>query len=112
MLHRLLDDIAHLGDLVDAHEGVYFRQQFGQLLSKSLGQAARHDQALASIPGFPQLGRLQDGIDAFLLSRVDEGAGVDDEHIGLGGVVRELGPTLEERAEHDLGIHQVLGAPE
>ena len=53
---------------------------------KALRHAAAHDQLL--VRPFPQpalLMRLKNRLDRFLLCRIDEGAGVHDQHIGLVG---------------------------
>ena len=40
--------------------------------------------------GLLVLRHLEDGVDRFLLGLVDEGAGVDDEDVGVGGIAGEL----------------------
>src|ERR1043166_10298029 len=92
----LLDDLGDLGDLIDADEGIDLRQEFGQLLAKALGQTAGNDEALAWIAGLAQFGGLEDGIDAFLLSGIDKGTGVDDQNVGLAGIVGDFQTVLEE----------------
>src|SRR5205823_3304441 len=54
----------------------------------------------------------EDRIDTFFLGRIDERAGVDDYNIRAGGVVGDLDAALHERAEHDFGIDEILGAAE
>ena len=58
------------------------------------------------------LRHLEDRVDRLLLGRVDERARVHDEHVGVGGVLRELVPRLLRKPEHDLGVHEVLGTAE
>ncbi len=41
-----------------------------------------------------------------------KGARVDDEHVGVFGVGRDLHAVRAHAAEHDLGIDEVLGATE
>ena len=55
---------------------------------------------------------LEDGVDRFLLGLVDERAGVDDEHVGVGGIAGQLMPRLLGEPEHHLGVDEVLGAAE
>ena len=43
--------------------------------------------SVPAAPGGLVLRQLEDGVDRLLLGPVDEGAGVDDEDVGLGGVV-------------------------
>ncbi len=72
-----------LGHLVNAHEGVHFRQQLGQFVAKPLRQTAGNDQTLAAVFRLAELGGFQNGVHAFLLRGVNEGAGVDDDGVGL-----------------------------
>lgn len=108
----LLDDLGNLFDLVDAHEGVDFGKEFGKFFAETLRQAAGNDQALSAVLGFAEFGGFENGVDTFFLGGVDEGAGVDDDDIGAGGVVGDFDTAFHERAEHDLGIDEVLGAAE
>ena len=57
-------------------------------------------------------GHLEDGVDRFLLGRVDEGAGVDDEDIGGFGVGGDARAGAVEQAHHDLAVDEVFGAAE
>ena len=100
-------------DLIEPHEGVDLGQLDGEIGGIALGEAPSDDELL------PRLGpvetaamSLKDGPDAFLLGRIDEAAGIHQDHIGLVGlggqfVAVELGVT-----EHDLGINEILGAAE
>ena len=54
--------------------------------------------------------RAQDGLDRFFLSRIDERAGVDDEHVRLVSRRRDFHSARQDASQHDLGIHQILGA--
>jgi hypothetical protein len=56
--------------------------------------------------------RFEDGRDAFFLGRVDEGAGIDDHHVGFVGVGREGHARQVEMAGDDFGIDEVLRAAE
>ena len=47
-----------------------------------------------------------------LLRGVNKRAGVDDDGVGLRVVVRDFNAVLEQRAEHDFGVHQIFGATE
>ena len=108
------DDVAGLGDLVQTHEGIDFRQLFGQLGGKALRHAAADDQPLprpaAREPAV--LMRLEDRLDRFLLRGVDERAGVDDEHVGILRGGGDLHAVRAHTAEHDLGIHEIFRATE
>ncbi len=54
----------------------------------------------------------QDRVDRFLLGGVNEGAGIDDEDVGLPGIGGEAGAGLLQQAHHDFAIHQIFGAAE
>ena len=47
-----------------------------------------------------------------MLGGIDEGAGIDDDDVRLGGIRGHGHPGLGQVADHDLGIDQVLGATE
>jgi len=88
MRDRFVNNLVHALDLVDAHERVDFRKQFGQLFAETLRQAAGNDQPLAAVLRVADFGRFEDGIDAFLLRGIDEGTTVDDDDIRAGRVIR------------------------
>ena len=88
-----------------------FRNLRAQLVAIALGQAAGDDQSLAGA-GLLVLGHLEDRVDRLLLGFVDERAGVDDEHVGVGGIAGELMPLFLGEPEHHLGVDEVLGAAE
>ncbi len=107
------DHLAGLRHLVQAEESVDLRQFRGKLFGKPLGHAAAHDQFLPRVlRQTPPLVRFQDGFDRFLFRRVDERARVDDEDVGIGRVGGDGHPAGANAAQHDLGVHQVLGAPQ
>ena len=112
MGERLGDDVADLRDLVDAHEGVHFGEEFRQFVAEALGETAGDDDGLAALLGVAQFDGFEDGIDALFLGGVDEGAGVDDDGVGVGGVVGDLDAVAQEGAEHDLGIDEIFCAAE
>jgi hypothetical protein len=60
--------------------------------------------------GFADFSGFQNRIDAFFLRRVNERASIDDNNIGLRRFVRNFDAILQQRAEHDLSIDQILGA--
>ena len=99
------------GDVAGAEDGVDLGDLGLQFVAVAFGQAPGHDERLARA-GLLELGHLEDGIHRFLLGLVDEGAGVDDEHLGASRVAGELVARLLGQPEHDLGVHEVLRAPE
>ena len=110
--HRLFDDVRDLRDLVNAHERVHFGQELGQFVAETLRQAAGNDEAWPRLFAVADLGGFEDGVHAFLLRGVNERAGVDDDGVGLRGVVGDFHAAFQERAEHDFGVHQIFGAAE
>ncbi len=56
MFERLTDEMGNLADLIDAHKGIHFRQQFRQFVAKTLRQTTGDDQALAAIRCLAQRG--------------------------------------------------------
>ena len=109
-LDGFANDLGHLRQLINAHEAVHLGEQFQQVLAKSLGQATGHDHTLGLPVVVSQRRGLEDGIHAFLLGGFDERAGVDDDRIGLAGIVGDFDAVAQEGAEHDFGVHQILGA--
>ena len=108
----LLHQVRNPGHLVDAHKGVHLGQQPGKFVGKPLRKTTGHDQGLAAALRLAHRGGFHDGIDALRFGRVDERAGVHHERVGFGGVVDHLEPAFEQTTQHDLAVHQVLGAPE
>ena len=76
------DDFRHVAC---AEHGVDFRNLFAQLVTIALAEAAGDDQALAGA-GFLELGELENRVDRLFLRRIDERAGIHDQHIGLGRI--------------------------
>ena len=100
-------------ELAGAYYGVDFRDVGADFIAVALNEAAGDDEALgAAAVGDLVLNHLEDGVDGFLLGGVDEGAGVDDEDVGVFGAGGKLGASAMEQAHHDLGINEVLGAAE
>ena len=96
--------------MVDAHKGVDLGQQIRQIIAETLGKAAGDNECLVGLMRLAQFIRFKDDIDTFFLSRIDKGAGVDDERVGLSRVVYDLDAILKQRPKHDLRIDRVFGA--
>jgi hypothetical protein len=93
---------------LDASLGAFHDRQ-GALVA--LGHAAGDDELLALLAGGGlAVAHLVDGFESLVLRGVDEGAGVDDDDVRLGGVGGHGHPGLGQVADHDLGVDQVLGA--
>src|SRR5947209_13094195 len=56
--------------------------------------------------------RAQNRFDRFFLCGIDERACVYHQHVGVIGRRSDFHSALENASEHNLGIHQVLGASE
>ena len=74
-------------ELAGADDGVDFRDVFLNLVAIALDEAAGDDKLACAALGLVA-GHLENGVDRFLLGCVDEGAGVDDEDLGLFGMRR------------------------
>ncbi len=72
-------------------------------------QTTRDDQALRA-PGLLVLRHFENGVDRFLLRRIDKAARVDHDHIGVGWMRRQLMTRRGELAHHHLRIDEVLRA--
>ena len=90
---------------------IYFWQRIDELLFVTLDHAAygNHRLALACV----LVARcLDDGIDRFLLRRVDEATSVDDDDIGLLQLRRVLRRVIGELGEIPFAVDGVLVAAE
>ena len=111
----LLDDRRDLGHLVQTDEGVDFVMQVArEIFREPLAHAARHDELLllAALLQPLVLVHFEDVADRLLLGRVDERAGVDDDHVGLFGLGNHHHARLMQMAHHDLAIDEIFGASE
>ena len=105
-VHRAQD----LRDLAGAERRVDLRDLAAQLGVVALGEAARHDEPLRAARLL--LARhLEDRVDRLLLGAVDEGAGVDDDHVRLLRVGHERVARALQPAQHHLAVDEVLGQP-
>ena len=105
------DRVHDLRHFACSKDCVDLRNLLSQFVAIPLGQAAGDDQSFAGAR-LLVLGHLEDGVDRLLLRFVDERAGVDDEHVGVGGIAGELMPLLLGEPEHHLGVDEVLRAAE
>ena len=110
VLNRSLHDVCNLRDLVNAHERIHFGQEFGQFVTKTLRQTTGNNQTLAAMLRFTHFRGFKDGVHAFLLRGINERAGVDNDGVGLRGVIGDFHTAFQERTQHDFGVHEILGA--
>jgi hypothetical protein len=61
---------------------------------------------------FLVLRHFQNRVHRFLLRRVNEAAGIDDDDVRLVGLGREFMPARGELTHHDFAIDQIFGAAE
>ena len=95
-------------------DGVDLRDVFTDFVAVALDQAAGDDDASGHWPPCESLccDHFQDGVDGLLLGRVDEGAGVDDDDVGVLCGGGELGAVVMEEAHHDSGVDEIFRAAE
>ena len=68
--------------------------------------------SLRAWPDVLILGHLENGVDGLLFGGIDKAAGVDDDHLGIAGLRRELVSAFSQMAHHHLCVDEVLGAAE
>ncbi len=115
--HRVGDQAA-LGELGhevmeigEPEEQVHFGDLGLQFLLIALDQAPhRHDRLDVAL--LLELGGPQDRVDRFLLGGVDEAAGVDENHIGVGQVGRDHRAVTDQVSHEPLGIDRRFVAAE
>ena len=98
-------------EFAGADDGVDLGDVFLDFVAIALDEASGDDELL----GFAMrlmAGHLEDGVDRFLLGRVDEGAGVDDQDVGGFGVAGDARAGVVEQAHHDFAVDEVFGAAE
>ena len=101
-------DVRHLAG---AEHGVDLRDLGTQFVAVALGKAPCHDQTAAPAV-FLVPRHFQDRINRFPFRGFDEGAGIDDEHVGRGLVLDKLVPRITRQTEHHLGVDEILRAAE
>ena len=95
--------------LAEASHEVNLRQRVGELLAIALCHAAGDHKPRALSADVAQG---EDGLDGLLSGGLDEGAGVDDDEIGIGGVVSRHVALRRELADELVGVHLVLRTAE
>ena len=106
---RVFEQLDDPGVRAGADDAVDLRDQRLQFGAEALREAAGHDQLLT---GPLALGVLEDHVGRFGLRRIDEGARVDHDRIGVGGIGNQLPAGGTELADHHLGVDEVLRAAE
>ncbi len=98
-------------DFAGADDGVYFRNLLADFAAVALGQASGDDQSLGAAE-FLVFGHFQNGVDGFLLRRLDEAARIDDKDVRLARTRRDFVSRARENTHHHLAIHEVFRASE
>ena len=101
----VVEPVADGGVVVEAEHGG-LGQRAGELGAVALGHAADRDHRGAGVGGG------EDRVDRVLLRRLDEAAGVDQDGVGVVGVVDQLVALGGEPAGELLGVDLVAGAAE
>jgi hypothetical protein len=94
-----------------ADEAIDARRVVQELRLVPLHETAGDDNPLA-LSRRLQLDGLADLLERFVLRRLEEAAGVDDDRVGAAGVGRDRQPVLGEEAEHPLAVDEVLRTAE
>ena len=95
-------------EFAGADHGVDFGDALLDFVAVALDEAAGDDELFRPTGGLVA-GHFKDGVDGFLLGRVNEAARVDDEDIGFFGMGSEASASAVEQAHHHLGVDEVLG---
>ena len=97
--------------LTGAKPRVHFRNALGQFVFVALRQTARHVDPL-NLAFFFGLGPATNGVDALLLGRLDESAGVDHHDAGvvLLGLVLDFVIVGAQLGHHDFAVEDVFRA--
>jgi hypothetical protein len=99
-------------EFAGADDGVDFGDVGADLVAVALDEAAGDDEALgAAAVGDLVLHHLEDGVDGLLLGGVDEGAGVDDEDVGVFGAGVSCAPPRWSRPIMTSESTRFLGQP-
>jgi len=112
---KAFDDRGDFRDLVETDERIDLVVERGrEVLREPLGHAAGDDELLffAAFLHAAVLVDLQNMSDRLLFGGIDEGAGVDDDDVGLLRFGNDCHAGLMQMADHDLAIDEIFGATE
>ena len=103
----LADELDDRRQVRRAEDAVDLRHLAHDLRAVALGQAAGHDEGAAA-PLLLEPRQLEDRLHRLLARAVDERAGVDDQTLGVLGLLDERKARLAQEAEHQLGVDLIL----
>ena len=106
---RVGEHFVEPGVVGHAHDAVDFGDLVEQRVRIALREAARDEQPLQAA-GLFVLRHFKDGVDGFLLGRLDEAAGVDEDRVGLGRIGDDLHAARAQHPQQVFRIHAILGA--
>ena len=101
------DEIEDVHPAPRADDAIQPGYLLGKRIAIALRQAAGRDHHLV---GALDLHQLAQGINRFFFGRVDEAAGVDDQHLSRAGVADAAHAFMVQHLRHALAVHGVLGA--
>ncbi len=101
--------LGQVEEVAGADENVHLGHRRGELGRVALRQTPRDHQPLAEA-ALLDLRRFEDGVDRFLLRRLDKRACVHQQHLRLFGLERDLESRRRQRAKHQLAVGKILGA--
>src|SRR4051794_22428276 len=97
-----LDDWSRLAHLIEANERIHLQQGLAQLAREALRHATADDQLLSALLAESALlMRFEDRLDRFFFRRIDERAGVHDEHVSVISIGGDPHSALQHAAKHD-----------
>ncbi len=105
------EDVPELEHVARPEEVVDLGHLLGELPGVALREAPGDDELLAGADALV-LGELEDRVDRLLLRLADEAARVDDDDLGVVGLLDDAPAVPARHAEHDLGVDPVLDASE
>jgi len=94
-----------------SEDGVDFGNFLPELVAVALCKTTGHDEPLTvALRLVPR--HLEDRVDRFLLRRVDESAGIDDDDVRTRRIRREVVAGVARKPEHYFRVDEILGTPE
>ena len=96
--------------IVAAEKDVRLRERGKEFADILFGQAAGYDD-LFEVSAAVRIA-VENGIDGLFAGRLQKRAGIDDEDVRLGNVVRDRISLFAQDAEQTLGVHAVFIAPQ
>src|SRR5262249_21937110 len=103
---HLVDQLRQPGELARAADDVHVRGPAADQLLVLLGHAAEYAEHLLGVPALVGAEPAEGAVD-LVLGVLADAAGVEEDHVGLGGLVRQLIPLAAQRADDQLAVEHV-----